>query len=258
MLRIFKKPAFQTYIGVSLCSLLLLLSCNRQEMAEPARATSPSLSGQELFRGLFLFHGPAADRLTTFTVIRDKYHFEQQPGLQKELTDLGNRFVEAIDHRYPSFFANFQRAIQSGDQLQVADGMKQGGEMLEYAIQQDQAASRIYDQGRELAARIDLKSVVDSQGRLDEEKLRQVAQESVQHGNAKMEATDCSLAIVCSLFVYISRFVNIFVAINVSSQFAVLKAPNPWIATTGRNSPNDLQREMLVQEIAEKMAVNER
>jgi len=261
MLRLFRKLASQRYIIVSLCSLLLLVSCNRHEVAEPTRATHPALSGQELFRGLFLFHGPAVDRLTTFTIIRDKYHFEQHPELQKELTDLGNRFVQAIAHQYPFFFANFRRAIQSGDQLQVADGMRQGGEMLQYAIQQDQAASRIYDQGRALAARIDLKSVTDSQGRLDEEKLRQFAQQSIQPDNTMIQPNKCtSLAIKCNLFVNFSRFVNVFVEINVYGKLVVMGVyPDfPGLATSGAIGQHDLQREILVQEITEKMAVNER
>jgi SdpC family antimicrobial peptide len=259
-----RKLASRWYVMLPLCGLLILVSCQHQENAQPTPQTN--WSGQQLFKGLFLMDGPVADRIATYATLQQKYRFDQQPGLKSELARLGEQFIKAIDRGHPGFFADFQRSIRSGDHLQVEAAMTQGSEMLQYAIQQDPQLSPYYAQGLEMASKIDLAEVTDAQGRLDEAKLdamadqyRNASPDSKEAKSMKMAA--CSLIAVCVVWILVAVAHQAAVAVHYATAINVAVWLSIWVKTYAPVSPNgathtDLQREMVIQEITEELVLN--
>jgi SdpC family antimicrobial peptide len=235
-------------------------------MAEPAAVARVSWSGQELFKGLYLMDGPVADRIATYSTLREKYQFDGKPELKQELSRLGNQFVRTIEQQYPSFFRDFQRSIQSGDHFQVTEAMAKGSEMLQYAIQQDPELNKTFAKGMEMAAKVDLAAVTDQQGRLDEEKLNRVAEAYFEGAADSEEAKSmrmaaCSLIVVCVAWILVAVAHQAAVTIHYATAINVAVWISLWVKTVGpkaseATAPTDLQREMVIQEITEEMALN--
>jgi SdpC family antimicrobial peptide len=254
MLYTLRKLTSRWYMMPPLFGLLILISCHRQEISRTA--SHPNWSGQQLFKGLFLMDGPVADRIHTYTTLQQKYRFDQQPELKQKLARMGDQFVMAIDKGYPVFFADFQRAIQSGDHLQVEAAMTQGNKMLQYAIQQDPQLNPMDSKGMEIASKLDVAQVTDAQGHLDEAKLDAIADKYRSAGIDGKSNTriitdftvNCGLILYCQIVLSTSRIIHILV--DISNSVFYLPASSNASAQAG------LQREMIIQEITDQLALD--
>jgi len=262
LLRTLRKLACRWYVMLPLCGLLLLVSCQHEPLPQPANQRA--WSGQELFKGLLLMDGPVANRIATYATLQQKYRFNQQPGLKQELARLGQQFVKAIDEGHPGFFARFQRGIQSGDHLQVEAAMKQGSEMLQYAIQQDPQLRPHYAKGVEIASKINWADVTDAQGRVDQAKLAAIAD---QYRNASPDSEEAK-AMIRRPYQAIARqatysYPYIWWWPYTYRLWIDLDLDVIWFYDVELNSsngatPTDLQREMVIQEITEELVLKAR
>lgn len=242
----------------------LTVSCSQEEVVNQSEA-SLSRSGEELFQALFLLNGPAASEIETYAKIQDKYEFSDKPEVLDELNRMGVSFIAAIKQKDPTFFDYFQRAIQSGDHFQVSKALDKGGEMLMYAIQQDELLKPYYDQGVELASTVDLEEVMDKQGGFDDVKLQALAEEYLGKANGReaeafrMQA--CSIVGVCVVWVIVAAAQTVAAAVNYAAAVNVYAAAFVWTKAYGPSKEienarqYDLRRSMLIQEITESFAI---
>jgi hypothetical protein len=97
-------------------SLTIPIVSSRQAAPPPGRTTP--YDGQTLYEALFFGSGPVASKIPTLSKVA--------PHLSTEYKSLEGPVVRYIEQKYPSFFRNFEREIQSGDRVRVAAAIKNG------------------------------------------------------------------------------------------------------------------------------------
>lgn len=96
--------------------------------AAQAAAVRP-YSGEELYRGLVLAHGPVADLIPE---IRDHYrvtNFVKDADDLKMIETAQDRIIDAIRDNHPTFFVDFADMVQSGDHLKIHQALSWASEV---------------------------------------------------------------------------------------------------------------------------------
>lgn len=200
--------------------------------APPARAqeAAPPMSGEALYRGLILAHGPVAERIPE---IRD--HFMARGSIRDAYVLRGlelfhDRLVGAIAARRPGFFAAFAESVTSGDHLRIAAALREAAGVTLEAVRQMPEVAPLRRALREDPARVralvrDLKRVPAARhARVDEETLRRavgaLVAESLEE-SAGEEPSDMSSSLVAVLFVAVVAVAAVTVATVASYAGAV-------------------------------------
>ncbi|MGI6187052.1 MULTISPECIES: sporulation delaying protein family toxin [Bacillales] len=116
-------------LPIFLAFLLMLVSVN-------AYATQPSkvkYDGETLFRGIIFGQGPVAH---LFPEIWTKDLLSKVN--QKETKQVIDHLVARMKAKSPSYFAEFERAVYSGDHLKINKAIDKGGQILDQVIKEDE------------------------------------------------------------------------------------------------------------------------
>lgn len=98
-------------------------------VAAAQAAEARPYSGEELYRGLVLAHGPVADLIPE---IRDHYrvtNFVQDDDDLKMIEAAQDRIIGAIHDNHPTFFVDFADMVQSGDHLKIHQALEWASEV---------------------------------------------------------------------------------------------------------------------------------
>jgi hypothetical protein len=119
--RIFGRPIFL----IPFCAVFAAFAVlEGSGLAAPARPPVPAFSGEDLYRGIILVHGPVAEMIPE---IRDQLmpaRFVNDRRLLRAIEMFQDRLIEEIGSAHPQFFAEFAAAMQSGDHLVVLRGLE--------------------------------------------------------------------------------------------------------------------------------------
>ncbi len=106
-------------------------------------AITKTVSGEELFRGLFFLQGETADVITLFKKTKSNVPFESDPVVKVQYNEIIDEVVNVIKKNNPQFFSGFKRSIQSNDHLEVKKALTQGSEVMHYSLLEAPTVAKI-------------------------------------------------------------------------------------------------------------------
>jgi SdpC family antimicrobial peptide len=272
------RDRFGTTSWIVAFSVVLVSTMVLNENTFSSHAASASLSGQQLYRGLILAHGPVADLIPE---IRDNYrlrNFVSEPDDLAMIEAVQNRVIQGIDRLDPSFFAAFRTMIRSGDHKVIDWALKQAGDITIQAVRNIPEVASLRQQMRNDPSRRDaLLSEIRS-----EEGMEQISGESLElavdlvladsldgleagaegGGEAAIVVVIVTVAaIVAAITVILAQsyaaVLNIATAVNVAAALvawtAVYRPNNIALLDPDVAGANSLFRDQLVHSIATKL-----
>ncbi|PJJ48052.1 hypothetical protein [Hymenobacter chitinivorans] len=122
----------------------LLVSCNSDVVAPKGAprtetstkaATSVSFSGEDLFRGIFLFQGPVAERLPILAETLHAYGANSEADGNEEAKEFSNEMVQSVNKLDETYFARLKKAVDSKDPFIVHSALEEGMVLFQKAGQ---------------------------------------------------------------------------------------------------------------------------
>jgi SdpC family antimicrobial peptide len=119
---------------------ILFVSCSQNEdfNSKQQEATIQQLdnnySGIDLFKGIFFSEGPIATKLSNnqkFEKLKGQFTNEQKIAFVK----LQNDLISEISKNYPTYFSEFEKSIESGNQIKIRSELEKSKVILKNAVQ---------------------------------------------------------------------------------------------------------------------------
>jgi SdpC family antimicrobial peptide len=110
--------------------------------AAPAQATTPpaaaAFDGSEIFTGLLLGHGPAAERFPELVIGR----IAAEDATPADVAEAVTQITDGVAEIDPSFFGTFRVEVTSGDRVRVDRALRSGQEVLAAVLTEHLGGSR--------------------------------------------------------------------------------------------------------------------
>ena len=168
-----------------------------------------------------------------------------------QLSDMETVILENIKTLEPTFFNRFNASMQSGDENEISEALKEGGEIFERALLATPEMAEEVMLGKDLAEQIKIDDFVDDKGVLDQDALHRYVETNFAE----------QVAIISPTFIFAAAYVVAAVSVAVAVNYA--GAVNVWIwfnAFRWVNGPrkaaqptpvdSQLQYEILVNEVS--------
>ncbi|MDK7375603.1 hypothetical protein QP519_08650 [Weeksella virosa] len=122
-----RKIAENPIMTLFMCSLILFVSCNQDDIA--TNSALNELSGEELFKSIIFVDGEA----TSSIPILDNINIYETLGSQEKIDEykkLQNETIEFIKQQSPNYFDEFKSNITSKDPQKISSTLNQVGNYL--------------------------------------------------------------------------------------------------------------------------------
>lgn len=143
----------------------LLVSCNSdivapkgapQAQSTTKAASVESFSGEDLFRGIFLFQGPVAERLPILAETMHAYGANSAEAGNEEATEFSNEIVKTIYKLDESYFGRLKKAIDSKEPFVVQSALQEGMVLFQKAGQASEKYGASFTAAAEAYKSLDL------------------------------------------------------------------------------------------------------
>jgi SdpC family antimicrobial peptide len=256
MVKSLSKSRVWIYLALPFMALLITLGCKQENTVSPEKR----FSGQELFRGIVLKQGDVAGKIP---LIQEIGMLNTMSAAEKlTVARFNGDIIAKIEEMNPSFFSDFQRKIQSGDQLQVKNGINQAVAAFYSAVKEFPEYTNAIKQGREMVAQIDIKMVSDANGAINAEKLKLAIRNlPVSKGNIKVAEVQTSIVLAVVIAVYFAVGVEVVIVSNVAVAVAgylalALYGPMLEKPAASQVENSNLMSEIFVNQVTENLSAN--
>ncbi|HEX5759114.1 MAG TPA: hypothetical protein VF121_07965 [Thermoanaerobaculia bacterium] len=119
---------------VTLTSLLVFTSTDSSRLlaagteSQPRSVVHPTFSGEDIYRGVFLGHGPVADLLPEVRNHLAIDNYVVEPRERATIRRFHDRLVGALANAEPTFFDELENAFTSGDHLVIERSLEWAGQ----------------------------------------------------------------------------------------------------------------------------------
>ncbi|PJJ59218.1 hypothetical protein [Hymenobacter chitinivorans] len=260
-----------TYIrnsGISKAAMMLGLtsflavSCSKDELQAPAPAASSSVqasvSGETLFRGIFLMEGKIATKLHTLDAFRlamEKAAKSDPNYVQNRLK--GNNYLVALVRKLdPNYFDELKAAVASQDFAKIDVTMRKGGMLIQAAALGGRSTGAVQER-KALVESMDLTKYDFKQEASVTQFMQDAKQKLAESGTGdeaslmqqdELEMCLTVAAVVAAVVWEAVAVVNVAVVATV----AVYAAALLWrpAGTDATDGPGNLEKEQFIKEIA--------
>lgn len=238
------------YVSLPLAIVMFLsTSCSKEA---PAARPVDTVSGQDIFKGIFFADGDFASKLSSQ---RSKHELfatldqETREQLQKKI----NLVVDLIEKESPEFFNEFKQKISSKDHFLVKQALGEGAKHIADNFE------KAFPEMVPLAAKIqdDIKNkIITTDGKIDPAKVeRQKLEYDKLLSNNMITSSSpkraCTIGLVC--VVYIALAVHSYAAISTVAAVAIMTwkyiAFLPADVEARQSEGDPLELEMIIDEI---------
>lgn len=139
-----RKFAEETYLPLFLAFLFTFVSCSKDIGNSPSSKgtlkSSTTMSGEEIFAGVFFFQGNLSNTIASLKPIRDNIESLnlREPQIKVNLKSMSDEMISIINTDYPNFFAEFKTKITSNDLNLVKEALNNASVMYQSAALKSQ------------------------------------------------------------------------------------------------------------------------
>jgi hypothetical protein len=250
-------------IALLLCGSIIFSSCNSGVVSQESLTIGETkkYTGEELFRGIFFMQGEVAKSIPMYEDMLVSLGKDKTS--EEDINKFSNEIIGYMKVLDPNFFVEFQRGIESKNPYQIRETLNIGIVFLVKTMRNIPQYRILIEESIALAGKIDYKSFIDANGKLDRNKLNKELQNAIaERGNSSFEKhikqTKCSAIAACALGVYLVAAVSVALVVNVAvvmGVWAVVAVFNPRTleeggAKDGDAMLGDLEEATLVAQIA--------
>jgi SdpC family antimicrobial peptide len=234
---------------------MLAVSCSQYTGVSSPMAATARYSGEQIFQGLFFFQNEIADQVTQLKEVSAKINQARanDPEVDKYLNGLAAMTTDYINTNYPTFFADLQTTMYSGDYYRMEQAMKQSTQMIEQAILTSDEYSSIYAVGKKVGQDPKLMAEVQALDLTTAEGAKQLELLLANvEGIEQVDSKAVGLVAVVAGFYLLAAAVNTVVAAYyVIAAAAVVTKLAIWDVMEANRTDDGLTDEQLVAELGD-------
>jgi SdpC family antimicrobial peptide len=235
---------------------MLMFSCSQHD--EPQYQT-PSISGEEYFKGVYFLEGKVADKIDMFSTMKQKYVLDNDPDVREETLKLSAEIMDIIRNENATFFTTFAADMESNDHLRIGKSLRNGSELIKKSIVNLFQNNKEYREALEISKQIDMSKAIGQDGLIDQQKLEKLYAEFLVASNTPALGSR-KTCIAVNIVFNVNVLINFNVGANVNLHLNINVVRNINIYTDEilpqRGSQNfadtpGLRNEMVIQQIVE-------
>lgn len=149
-MRLIRNFAKNPFVVLLMTALIFTTSCTQQEALEQANA----VTGEDLFRGIFLVDGDIAKKLDMYTPLRSalEKEYQKDPTLKTKKEELNQQLVDQVTNLRPNYFEELHQAVQSQNINSIETALQDGAKVMQTAIYIQHREAEAY---KDVFARVD-------------------------------------------------------------------------------------------------------
>ncbi len=252
--RIYRSP----WVIAALCFLFVLVSCEREEDANPEPQTV-EFTGKELFKGVFFTEGKIGKQIDLYSeraLLMENLSQEDR----SQASEQTNKVVDYIDRAHPGFFQEFKAALHSKNHNAIKDMLLVGTNHLSEAM--PEVFPAINELRNTIQNDVD-KGVIAEDGKLIQEKLDAklpeyetlLADNMISSGDQRATTLIFNINIWININVHtnvnVQLNVNLHTNVNIDVNINITEPDIVDVFHDGTGNPDSLYFEMLVDDIAQ-------